>query len=265
LAIGYNIGAQASARNDDSFAAITTYSQTIFGGIVEFVAPAASVEKLQSTLSRCATDANTTATGNAFLAAEQYGEFVQWLNQQAGNTIPLLCADDLRLGVETVTEGLFPPVANAGQDQTFTDSGSESVMLDGSASTDSDGTIVRYVWTLDGAEIATGVNPTVDLPVGIHVITLTVTDNDGLTGADEVVITVLDPTEGPTSTPVAPTETSKSRPLTSPPVTSNGRSTPCPVKARKNLGSSIKITCWTYSPYASANSLTVQWSLVHDL
>jgi len=68
------------------------------------------------------------------------------------------------------------PNANAGPDQTVADidnSGSESVTLDGLASTDSDGTIVNYSWSEGGIEIATGANPTIDLAVGTHIITLT--------------------------------------------------------------------------------------------
>ena len=41
--------------------------------------------------------------------------------------------------------------------------------------------------------IATGVNPTVQLSTGIHVISLEVTDADGLTAQDEVIISVIDP------------------------------------------------------------------------
>jgi hypothetical protein len=63
-------------------------------------------------------------------------------------------------------------------------------MLDGSGSSDSDGTIVSYEWSENSAVIATGVNPQVDLAVGVHSITLTVTDDDGATDADEVIITV---------------------------------------------------------------------------
>ncbi|MBN2007766.1 endo-1,4-beta-xylanase [candidate division KSB1 bacterium] len=86
-----------------------------------------------------------------------------------------------------------PPVANAGSDQTVTDSdnsGSESVTLNGSGSSDSDGTITSYVWTEGGNQIATGVTPSVSLAVGTHNITLTVTDNDGATDTDGVTITV---------------------------------------------------------------------------
>ena len=88
------------------------------------------------------------------------------------------------------------PTANAGADQTVLDadnSGSEEVTLDGSASTDSDGNIVNYVWTENGSEIATGVSPVFDFAVGSHTITLTVTDDDGATGNDEVIVVVNSP------------------------------------------------------------------------
>jgi gliding motility-associated-like protein len=85
------------------------------------------------------------------------------------------------------------PVADAGEDKTVTDEegeGEEEVELDGSASTDADGEIVSYSWSIDDTEIATGVNPTVELPVGTATILLTVTDDDGATATDEVAITI---------------------------------------------------------------------------
>ena len=85
------------------------------------------------------------------------------------------------------------PIANAGIDQNITDSdnnGSELTTLDGSASSDPDGTIVSYDWSEGGVSIATGVNPQVTLGVGTHTITLTVTDDDGATDTDDVIITV---------------------------------------------------------------------------
>ena len=88
-----------------------------------------------------------------------------------------------------------PPKARAGTDQVVLSPNGVpvSINLDGSASSDADGTIVSYVWAENGVEIATGVNPQVTLAVGVHTITLTVTDDDGATDSDEVVITVNPP------------------------------------------------------------------------
>ncbi len=85
------------------------------------------------------------------------------------------------------------PAADAGADQTLTDadnSGSEDVTLDGTGSMDGDGTIDSYVWTENGAQIATGANPSVNFAVGTHDVTLTVTDDDGATDTDSVTIIV---------------------------------------------------------------------------
>jgi len=91
-----------------------------------------------------------------------------------------------------------PPIANAGPNQTVTDKdkdGSEQVTLDGSASSDPDGTIVSFLWTEDDRQIATVVKPTVTLSAGTHTITLTVTDNGGLIDTDTVTIKVLKESE----------------------------------------------------------------------
>jgi hypothetical protein len=86
------------------------------------------------------------------------------------------------------------PVAAAGPDQSVTDtddSGSEIVTLNGTGSADSDGTIQSYQWFEGGSQIATGVSPEVDLSVGVHVIVLRVTDNDGATDEDSVQVEVV--------------------------------------------------------------------------
>jgi subtilisin family serine protease len=86
-----------------------------------------------------------------------------------------------------------PPSANAGADQTVTDSdgnGTQAVTLNGAASSDSDGTIVSYVWREGASTVATGVSPTVSLSVGTHTLTLQVTDDDGATATDSVTVTV---------------------------------------------------------------------------
>jgi endo-1,4-beta-xylanase len=86
-----------------------------------------------------------------------------------------------------------PPNANAGNDQTVTDSdgnGSQSVSLNGSGSNDPDGSITSYVWTEGANQIATGATPAVTFSVGVHNVTLTVTDNNGAQDTDNVTITV---------------------------------------------------------------------------
>jgi hypothetical protein len=86
------------------------------------------------------------------------------------------------------------PVADAGHDQTVTDTdanGSEQINLDGSGSTNVDGTIVSWVWTDDlGDAIPDGETTTPALSVGVHTITLTVTDDEDLADTDTVTITI---------------------------------------------------------------------------
>lgn len=90
-----------------------------------------------------------------------------------------------------------PLKANAGKDQTVTagEDGTASVTLDASASTVPEATIAAFHWTLEGEEIATGVNPTVNLSVGAHTITLTVSDQEGDADSDEVIIRVQEADE----------------------------------------------------------------------
>ncbi len=93
------------------------------------------------------------------------------------------------------------PVANAGSDQIVVDSdanGSESVVLDGSGSSDLDGSIVSYEWYEGATLLATGASSTVTLALGSHTVTLTVTDNEGATASDSVLINVVAESSGVT-------------------------------------------------------------------
>lgn len=85
------------------------------------------------------------------------------------------------------------PVASAGSDVTVSDAdgdGLASVTLDASASRDSDGTIVSYLWRVNGTQVATGQRPTLDLPLGTTAVVLTVTDDCGATASASVKVTV---------------------------------------------------------------------------
>ena len=85
------------------------------------------------------------------------------------------------------------PVAAAGEDQALTDAdrtGDEPVALDGGGSTDPEGGPLAYSWTVDGVEVATGVAPSLTLPVGTTTVLLTVTDDLSATATDEIVVVI---------------------------------------------------------------------------
>ena len=102
------------------------------------------------------------------------------------------------------------PVANAGPDQTVTDTngnGGEDVTLNGSASSDPDGSIVSYEWREGAAHVGSGATPTAPLTVGTHTLTLTVTDDDGASDTDDVVVTVQPPPNQPPVANAGPNQT----------------------------------------------------------
>ena len=88
------------------------------------------------------------------------------------------------------------PVADAGADLAVADDDMDdqaSVTLDGTGSSDPTpgGSIASYAWSEGATQLATGATPSITLDVGVHVITLTVTDDEGATDSDTVAVTVL--------------------------------------------------------------------------
>ena len=106
-------------------------------------------------------------------------------------------SDDVMITiVEPANQG---PTATAGADQTLSDNdgtGSETVTLNGSGS-DPDGTIVAYQWTEGATVLGNTASISPSLTVGTHTLTLTVTDDDGATASDSLVVTVV-ANQGPT-------------------------------------------------------------------
>ncbi|MFT3948633.1 MAG: PKD domain-containing protein [Agriterribacter sp.] len=95
-----------------------------------------------------------------------------------------------------VTATPLPPVANAGSPQTIT-LPSNSITLNGSASTASSGTIVSYQWTkISGpaqgtiANASSTITSVTNLIQGVYVFQLKVTDSNGGTSTASVSITV---------------------------------------------------------------------------
>jgi PKD repeat protein len=107
-------------------------------------------------------------------------------------------ATDTDTATVTVTEiPNQPPVADAGPDQTA--EVGVSLTFSGSGSTDSDGTISSYEWDFGDGNTSASVTTThVYSTAGPYLVTLTVTDNDGATSNDDLIVTVNEATASPT-------------------------------------------------------------------
>lgn len=95
----------------------------------------------------------------------------------------------------------LPPRAQAGDSrQLVAETGAEavSVRLDGRASRDIDGRVVRFVWHEAGRELATTAESTVNLPLGRHELTLQVEDDAGAKSSASVTIVVAPAAAGQT-------------------------------------------------------------------
>jgi hypothetical protein len=123
-----------------------------------------------------------------------FGESIL-VNSEPISDIP---AEGFQVDVKAIAAPNNVPVANAGPDQTVYAwiDGIADVNLDGSGSYDDDNDTLTYKWswTIDGNDYeANGVKPTIELPVGTHVISLIV--NDGIVDSEpnEVVETIVPP------------------------------------------------------------------------
>lgn len=104
-----------------------------------------------------------------------------------------------------------PPVANAGPDQTLecTSCCATEVALDGIGSCDPDADLLTYTWRENSDVIAgptTESQSTVTLPLGEHLIELTVDDGKGGTDTDEVICNIVDTTPPDISVVLNPDE-----------------------------------------------------------
>ena len=83
-----------------------------------------------------------------------------------------------------------PPIANAGPDQTVQTL--VSVAFNGSGSSDPGGSIASYAWNFGDGATGTGVAPSHSYSsAGVYTVTLTVTDNQGATAQDTMLVTAL--------------------------------------------------------------------------
>jgi hypothetical protein len=88
-----------------------------------------------------------------------------------------------------IQEVNLPPIANAGADQTLLKD--QSVTLDASNSNDPDGTIVSYEWKENDQILSTSSTFSKnDFTLGSHPLILTVTDNEGASNSDSVILNI---------------------------------------------------------------------------
>ncbi|MFN8105043.1 MAG: PKD domain-containing protein [Acidimicrobiia bacterium] len=118
-------------------------------------------------------------------------------------TITLVVTDD-HGGTDTTTATVTVVPANVAPTASLTvtpDNGIAPlvVSVDGSASSDGDGTVVDYAWDFGDTGTAAGptANHTYTIP-GTYIVTLTVTDDDGATGSASHGVTVVAPNLAPT-------------------------------------------------------------------
>lgn len=144
---------------------------------------------------------STTVTGLTVAGAYQYELSV--VDDRAGFHKDTIIVNVAPGGTPPVNK---PPVAKAGNDITIT-LPDNTATLNGSTSFDEDGSIVSYQWAKTAGPGATFSNPnSVSLSLsqlveGVYTFTLTVTDNKGAQGNDQVTITVNKAPETPVNKP----------------------------------------------------------------
>ena len=194
------------------------------GMTVSFWGKASLFAALDELLVKVSVDGGPFTTIHTITSAESNNTYIFY----GGSAIPLglswfpSTASNIVLEFEfNMTTGLFfvddvlvralqapltnqPPIANAGADQTVTDTdgnGVETVTLDGTASSDPDGTIVSYEWREGATTLGVGSTVGVSFGVGAHTVTLTVTDNGGAFSSDDVLVMVNSATPSDTTPP----------------------------------------------------------------
>jgi hypothetical protein len=118
------------------------------------------------------------------------------------------CSSNIWTRVTITNGGNIPPTAYAGPDKTITRPAESSTSPTSTSENDSDGTIISRVWTKESgpnADIARGttLNPSFYnlTTIGDYIFQLTVTDDQGATGIDEMKVTVSG-TNNPPPSPI---------------------------------------------------------------
>jgi len=160
------------------------------GNIVRYIWRQVSGPSTGNIASLVSTNGLTAVTGLTVVGAYQYE--LKVIDNRTGSSTATVTVNV----TNGVVGGNVPPVARAGADVSMT-LPANSTTLNGSTSGDQDGTIVSYSWTrISGPTQFTIANSTAastslsNLVQGTYVFRLTVNDNAGATGTDDITITV---------------------------------------------------------------------------
>ena len=154
------------------------------------------------------TTSGTMTSGGAPVLTDAQGVATDVLtvDQDAPQTVEVRATVEEESSAVPVTVSVIlpnqPPVADAGADRTIECSSPNGtpVALDGTHSSDPDSTpgtnddITKYEWLVNGSVVASTATATVTLPLGATTVTLRVTDKQGATATDDVIITIADTT-----------------------------------------------------------------------
>jgi hypothetical protein len=113
-------------------------------------------------------------------------DFIIKINTSVTDNQPIGNQEDIKNRLEIINT---PPVAKIDGNKTLLLN--ETVTVDGSKSSDSDGNIVSYRWILNDKTVGTDSSIVIkDLTVGVHILTLIVKDNKGAINSDKTTITI---------------------------------------------------------------------------
>ncbi|AQL42404.1 hypothetical protein BV210_06610 [Halorientalis sp. IM1011] len=206
-----NYAATLSVTDDDGATSSNSVTVTVQGSDSLIASASGSPSEVMAGDTVTFDGSNSVASNGTITSYEwDFGDGTNATGQQVSHTYDTageytatltVTADDGDTATDTVTTTVVdnePPTADAAVESTLVEVG-ESISFDGSGSTDPDGSIESIEWEFGDGATATGAFTThAYSSPGEYTVTLTVTDDDGVTDSTNVTISV-DTNDAPTA------------------------------------------------------------------